>query len=296
MAIYQGTEKVGYSLVIDSSAYSVPIGTIISYGSTTAPKGFLICNGAEVSKTEYADLYSVIGDNFGAGSDTTKFKLPDLRDKFVQGANENLGTSKEAGLPNITGHFVPGSVPNNHNDYTTGAFRGGTYTQSLIGETLTNPDIVGCGFEFDASKSNSIYGNSNTVQPPSVCLTYIIKATKADTSASATSEIDDSVISENKAWSSQNTKDHLDNKLDKDSIVYGNVWLEYDSATTLLKGSKILDKTIKSANVSLVIKSDSAYAKVTNLALGFADKTLNVMATGMFSVSDKVCVTYIAIE
>lgn len=210
MAIYQGETKVANNYQIDNTVYCVPIGSIIPYASTTLPKGFLLCDGAEISKTDYADLYAVIGNTFGTATDSAKFKLPDLRDKFVQGANGNLGTSKEAGLPNITGHFVPGSVPNNHNNYTTGAFRGGTYTQSLVGETLTNPDIVGCGFEFDASASNSIYGNSTTVQPPAICLCYIIKATKlSDVPVDVSGVIDDNTTGADSTWSSKKISNQL---------------------------------------------------------------------------------------
>lgn len=177
MAIYQGTKKLAYSCNVDNSAYSVPIGTILSYASATPPVGFLVCDGSEVSKTTYADLYTIIGDTYGTSTDASKFKLPDLRDKFVQGANGNLGTSKKAGLPNITGDFIPGSVPANHSKYAHGSFFGITGVDSLIAGT---PDLTinGFGYGFDASNSNSIYGNSDTVQPPSVCLVFIIKALK----------------------------------------------------------------------------------------------------------------------
>lgn len=177
MAIYQGNKKLAYACNVDNSAYSVPVGTILSYASATPPVGFLVCDGSEVSKTLYADLYTIIGDTYGTSTDASKFKLPDLRDKFVQGANGNLGTSKEAGLPNITGDFIPGSVPASHSKYAHGSFFGIIGVDSLIAGT---PDLTinGFGYGFDASNSNSIYGNSDTVQPPSVCLVFIIKALK----------------------------------------------------------------------------------------------------------------------
>lgn len=202
MAIYQGNRKVANNYYIDNTVYCVPIGTIISYTSTIAPTGFLICNGSEVSRTEYADLYKVIGDKFGTTTDTTKFKLPDLRDKFVQGANDNLGTSKEAGLPNITGSFVPGSVPGLHSEYAKGAFYGiSEASQDLVCQ-LPNKTAVGFGYAFNASMSNPIYGNSNTVQPPAVCLTYIIKATKlSDIPIETSGIIDDNSLGDDRTWS-----------------------------------------------------------------------------------------------
>ena len=171
MAIYQGDKLVAENITIDKSLYTLPVGSIIPYGSNTAPTGFLLCDGSEVSKEAYPDLYAVIGDSFGTSTDG-KFKLPDLRGKFVQGANGDLATVKEAGLPNITGQFYHDT---NTRNKVSGAF---SYTsgnnQNLMNDAPTNSGIV----YFDASKSNAIYGNSETVQPPAVCLSYIIKALK----------------------------------------------------------------------------------------------------------------------
>lgn len=163
--LYNGEE-------IQGSLYSVPIGTILSYSATTPPVGFLVCDGSEISKTTYADLFEIIGNTYGTATDTSKFKLPDVRDRFVQGANGNLGTSKDAGLPNISGEFYQDT---NANDTVSGAFiyKFGERLNLANSQTATSGAIV-----FDASNSNSIYGNSDTVQPPSVCLTYIIKALK----------------------------------------------------------------------------------------------------------------------
>lgn len=173
MAIYQGNKKLAYSCNVDNSVYAVPIGTILSYSAAIPPVGFLVCDGSEVSKSRYADLFEIIGDTYGTATDTSKFKLPDLRDKFVQGANGNLGISKDAGLPNITGKFYHDT--NVINNTLEGAF---SYT-SGSSLNLANSATATSGYvTLDASKSNAIYGNSDTVQPPSVCLTYIIKALK----------------------------------------------------------------------------------------------------------------------
>lgn len=171
MAIYQGDKLVAENITIDKSLYTLPVGSIIPYGSNTAPTGFLLCDGSEVSKETYPDLYAVIGDSFGTATDG-KFKLPDLRGKFVQGANGDLATVKEAGLPNIAGQFYQDV---NTRGRVSGAFSyTGSGYQNLANDTPTNSGVV----YFDASKSNAIYGSSDTVQPPAVCLSYIIKALK----------------------------------------------------------------------------------------------------------------------
>lgn len=96
MAIYQGNKKVANNVTFLNNQYSMPVGSIIPFGSNDIPTGYLMCDGSEISKTDYVDLYKVISNSFGAPTDTTKFKLPDLRNKFVQGADNNIGTVKEA--------------------------------------------------------------------------------------------------------------------------------------------------------------------------------------------------------
>lgn len=189
MAIYQGNKKLAYSCNVNNSLYSVPIGTILNYSAATPPVGFLVCDGSEVSKSTYADLFEVIGNTYGTATDASKFKLPDLRDKFVQGADGNLGTSKDAGLPNITGEvgYIKSASTGNYFqgiNFFKGCFdKSATVITSPPAARLsTSPSSDSEGntglIRFNASSSNSIYGNSTTVQPPSVCLTYIIKALK----------------------------------------------------------------------------------------------------------------------
>lgn len=53
-----------------------PLGVILPFGGTVAPTGFLICDGSAVSRSDYADLYAVIGTKFGPGDGSTTFNLP----------------------------------------------------------------------------------------------------------------------------------------------------------------------------------------------------------------------------
>ena len=75
---------------------SGPIGSIIPFGSTTPPTGFLNCDGSDVSRTTYADLFAVIGTTFGVGDGSTTFTLPDLRQRFPLGKADS-GTGSTLG-------------------------------------------------------------------------------------------------------------------------------------------------------------------------------------------------------
>lgn len=63
----------------------VPAGTVLATGRSTAPSGYLMCDGAAVSRTTYADLFTAIGTAYGAGDGSTTFNLPDLRGRVPMG-------------------------------------------------------------------------------------------------------------------------------------------------------------------------------------------------------------------
>lgn len=81
LAIAHDLGRVPKGVVIvkgDPGYGGVPIGTIIDYGSTTVPAGYLACDGSAVSRTTYSALYAIIGTTFGSGDGSTTFNLPDL--------------------------------------------------------------------------------------------------------------------------------------------------------------------------------------------------------------------------
>ena len=144
---------------------NLPVGCVQAYAGQTTPQGWLLCDGSAISRTQYNKLFGVIGTSYGAGDGTDTFNLPNLTSKFIEGSVTS-GTEHSAGLPNITGKV--GSVISTGSD---GSFY---TTTSLVG--LTGGSGVGTmETQFDASRSSAIYGNSNTVQPPSVTMRYIIK-------------------------------------------------------------------------------------------------------------------------
>jgi microcystin-dependent protein len=77
-------------------AQLMPAGIILPYGGTSAPYGFLLCNGAAVSRTTYADLFAVVGENFGEGDGNTTFNLPDLRGRFIRGRDNGTARDPDA--------------------------------------------------------------------------------------------------------------------------------------------------------------------------------------------------------
>jgi microcystin-dependent protein len=65
----------------------LPIGTVLPFSSPTPPKHFLVCAGQEVLKSDYPKLAEVLGDTWGKSSDNDRFRLPDLRSRFIRGTD-----------------------------------------------------------------------------------------------------------------------------------------------------------------------------------------------------------------
>ena len=143
----------------------VPIGSVIFYLGTTIPDGYLLCNGASLSRTEYPELFEVLGTKCGA-VDSAHFTLPDTHHRFLEGTTSvsEVGQYIAAGLPNITGfsniagYFDPLTAAG-------GALSASTrWTFTIMREPGTASGIV----NFNAAGSDPIYGASTTNQPASV--------------------------------------------------------------------------------------------------------------------------------
>lgn len=113
--------------------------------------------GQAVSRIDYASLFEIYGTTYGEGDGNNTFNLPDCRNRVMWGST-SFGYI-EAGLPNITGYTSM---------YYTNPAGGAFY--------MTGGNILSCDgsrawnrrVEFNAARSNGIYGNSSTVQPPAI--------------------------------------------------------------------------------------------------------------------------------
>ena len=149
----------------------LPIGSYIQFAGSQAPTGFLVCNGGAISRTAYSKLFAVIGTKYGKGDGSTTFNLPNLIDRFLQGSTTS-GTVKNAGLPNING-FADVRYPTMTNP-AGGALSWG-YTDQQYSSLAQSDPALSQRINFTASWSNSIYGNSSTVQPPALTCLICIK-------------------------------------------------------------------------------------------------------------------------
>lgn len=152
---------------------AMPVGASIAYEGTRAPDGWFAESGTEIQQSAYPLLYAVVGDKYNL--ETTQegyFRLPDtnISSRFYEGST-TPGTLTDAGLPNITGQFQ-----NNGHMRNGGQCSGAFYvTQSNGLPSNQGSQNDGGIYGFQASRSNSIYGKSSTVQPKSITKFFIIK-------------------------------------------------------------------------------------------------------------------------
>lgn len=158
---------------------SIPSGFILPFAGTSIPEGWLICNGAAVSRTEYAALFSAIGTKWGEGDGSTTFNLPDLDERFIEGTvdTSKVGQYVEAGLPDISGEFsenCASCVPED-DAYASGVFeihRLGT-VGFVVSQTQLQYDQA--RIKLSPSRESAVFGGSSTVQPPSARVLSCIK-------------------------------------------------------------------------------------------------------------------------
>ena len=84
-------------------ASAVPVGAVFMFAATTAPAGYMKCNGAILNRGTYAALFAAIGTFFGAGDGSSTFALPDLRGEFVRGWDDARGVDAGRGFGTAQG-------------------------------------------------------------------------------------------------------------------------------------------------------------------------------------------------
>ena len=154
------------------------------------PAGWLLCDGSEISRTEYANLYDAIGVCWGVGDGSTTFNLPDLRGMFLRGVSGDSNNDPDA-AERVVLNDNGGNTGNNVGSYQGDAIR--NISGRIDGSAIAWTDIFGEGafstmtsagghpssdppqgktFDFDASRVVPVGGDN---RPKNVYVNYIIK-------------------------------------------------------------------------------------------------------------------------
>ena len=171
---------------------AVPTGSVHIMATTTAPSGYLKCNGAAVSRTTYADLFAIIGTTHGEGDGSSTFNVPDLRGEFVRGWDDSRGVDSGRSFASSQSSA---NLQHNHTATATstssvtdpGHFHNVAYSNSDSGDGVIEESGVGfSGFEPTETATTGITVSTSTsvsvanaggseARPRNIAMMYVIK-------------------------------------------------------------------------------------------------------------------------
>lgn len=158
---------------------AAPAGAIMAFASSTAPTGWLKCEGQAISRITYATLFAAISTTWGSGDGSTTFNVPDLRGMFLRGTGTNAtGSSSGAVGPSIGAYAADTYLNHSHGvtdpghthlyDRPNGAAQGGSGAIGNRSAASTDPAATGI------SVNTSTTGGTET-KPKNYGVLYIIK-------------------------------------------------------------------------------------------------------------------------
>ena len=161
---------------------SSPAGMIAPFAGTSAPTGWLACQGQAVSQTTYAALYAAIGTTWDIGGEGAgNFRLPDLRGMFVRGTGTNAtGSSSGAVGPSVGTYAADTYLNHSHAITDPGHSHGAYYLTNAAGGGATNASSSSGPTNPTTAVTTGITVNTSTTggtetKPKNYGVLYIIK-------------------------------------------------------------------------------------------------------------------------
>ena len=133
---------------VSSAPNYVPTGGMMMWGTASAPTGYLLCNGAAVSRSTYSALFAVLGTAYGSGDGSTTFNLPDFRDRFPVGAGTTYSANSTGGSANAT------LVSHTHTATSTDAGHTHNIQVSNISGASVDDRLAGSGADYGIANVN----------------------------------------------------------------------------------------------------------------------------------------------
>ena len=176
-----GTEEFeviqgGTSKRATAAGFAVPAGFILPYGSTTAPSGFLACDGAAVSRTTYAALFAAIGETWGAGDSSTTFNVPDLEGAALRGTGTGTIDTRDKTGPAV-GAFQEDQMQGHWHDtkYVASGGAGLRYNSDSLGTTVSGSTSINAAQDPTTDSVNGAPRTGSETQPYAAGVLWCIK-------------------------------------------------------------------------------------------------------------------------
>lgn len=164
---------------------AIPVGSVIAYNGATAPSGYLLCDGSQLTTGAYPDLYAAIGTSCGSAG-VGLFNIPDHRGRFLRGVTGSTSNDPDASSRTFmqTGGNIGNNVgslqvdnfrSHNHADYghahssSWDSFGGGNSGSGSHGGLVPVGQPTGTGY------ANIAFSGGNETRPVNAYVNYIIK-------------------------------------------------------------------------------------------------------------------------
>ncbi len=158
---------------IQQPGASVPVGSVISFAGENIPENYLICDGSEISRTEYSELFTALGESWGAGDGSSSFNLPDLRGQFIRGVDgsADVDPNKE----NRTAIHTGGNTGNNVGTYQQDEFKNHNHTMER-GTNMTGGYNAPCwAVDLTSGSFQTDYSGGDETRPKNAYVYFIIR-------------------------------------------------------------------------------------------------------------------------
>lgn len=151
-----------------------PVGNVSPFAGTTAPVGYLLCDGSAVSRAEYNALFNIIGETYGVGDGVTTFNVPNLKGRIVVCRNpsdtdfdvlgETGGTKTETlSVAQMPSHNHTGSTDaggdHNHSGTTGNA---GTHSHTVANTVQKTGNNTPDGLDSSANEIDNVNTTTTT--------------------------------------------------------------------------------------------------------------------------------------
>jgi microcystin-dependent protein len=114
-----------------------PAGAVVAFAGNTAPAGWLLCDGASVSRAQYGALFAAIGTAWGEGDGPLTFNVPDLRGQFLRG--QDRGTGRDPNAASRTASGAGGNTGDAVGTVQSDQFQGHGHRHEIPDNSASNP-------------------------------------------------------------------------------------------------------------------------------------------------------------
>ena len=161
---YNGTKFVPTT---PASTTATPTGAVISYAGSSAPTGWLLCDGSAVSRSTYSALFTAISTRYGVGDGSTTFNLPSMGSKIASGITSGTPTNNVSATSNASGshthNTTTGTESANHTHNGTSGNQSANHDHNSNWTVTTGNDITNHTHTYDKSNGSNASATSGGV-------------------------------------------------------------------------------------------------------------------------------------